>query len=360
MSLGPVKTRLAVTLLSLVALLLPGCERRKAAQGPVIEFSKIPPAAQGGRERTDVISGRVAGAAAGQKVIVYARSGPWWVQPWPDKPLLTIAPDHTWSTPTHLGFEYAALLVDPGYAPPPTIDVLPPPGGMIVAVTNVKGSGGVQLAPTKPIHFSGYDWNVRTIAADRGGQNNPYSADNAWVDAGGALHLRITKQGDRWACSEVEISRSLGYGTYMMVVRDTAHLEPAAVFSMTTFDDFGGEQHFREVDVEMSRWGDASNKNNAQFGIQPFFIPGNLAPFSVPPGTMTHQFHWEDGRATFKTVRGSSIETTARPVYEHVFTSGVPTPGQEKLQFLFYVIPTDKEPLRHDNEVVVERFQYLP
>ena len=110
----------------------------------------------------------------------------------------------------------------------------------------------------------------------------------------------------------------------------------------------------------MSRWGDANNKNNAQFGIQPFYIPGNLAPFAVPPGTMTHQFHWEDGRATFKTVRGSSIETTARPVFEHVFVSGVPTPGQEKLQFLFYVIPTDKEPLRHSNEVVVEKFQYLP
>jgi hypothetical protein len=110
----------------------------------------------------------------------------------------------------------------------------------------------------------------------------------------------------------------------------------------------------------MSQWGDANNKNNAQFGIQPFYIPGNLAPFLVPSGTMTHQFHWEDGRATFKTVRGSSIESAGRPVFEHVFSSGVPTPGQEKLEFMLYVIPTDKEPLHHSNEVVVEKFQYLP
>ena len=188
----------------LLVTLLSGCRSQKTGSHPVIEFTKIPPAAQGGRERTDVISGRVTGASPGQKIVVYARSGPWWVQPWPDKPLLTIAPDSTWSTPTHLGFEYAAMLVDPSYAPPPTMDVLPPAGGSIVAVINVKGTGAVQVAPTKPLHFSGYDWNVRTIAGDRGGQNNPYSADNAWVDATGALHLRISRQGDRWACSEVE------------------------------------------------------------------------------------------------------------------------------------------------------------
>ena len=61
-----------------------------------------------------------------------------------------------------------------------------------------------------------------------------------------------------------------------VVVGDTSHLEPAAVLSMNTFDDWGGAQHYRELDVEMSRWGDAANKNNAQYGIQPFYIPGNV------------------------------------------------------------------------------------
>jgi len=28
------------------------------------------------------------------------------------------------------------------------------------------------------------------------------------------------------------------------------HLEPAAVLSMNTFDDWGGDQHYREMDVE--------------------------------------------------------------------------------------------------------------
>ena len=86
-----------------------GCQRATKPGDSGIEFTKIPPAAQGGRERVDTVAGRVVGARAGQQIVVYARSGPWWVQPWPDKPLIPIQSDSTWTTPTHLGFEYAAL-----------------------------------------------------------------------------------------------------------------------------------------------------------------------------------------------------------------------------------------------------------
>lgn len=67
-------------------------------------------------------------------------------------------------------------------------------------------------------------------------------------------------------------------------MRDISHLEPAVVLSMTTFDDWAGEQHYREMDMEISRWGDAASKNNAQYGIQPFYVPGNVAPFIAPAG----------------------------------------------------------------------------
>lgn len=350
-----------IKIAAIVALsLLCGCRTRQAKLEPVIEFSKIPPAAQGGRERVDTIAGRVTGARRDQQIVVYARSGPWWVQPWPDHPQLTIQSDSTWSTPTHMGFEYAALLVEPGYQPPPTMDVLPARGGSIVAVASVKGSGPTVLAPTKALHFSGYDWKVRTIASDRGGLNNLYGGENAWTDAGGALHLRITKKDGRWSCAEVVLSRSLGYGTYVVVMRDISHLEPAAVFSTTTFDDWAGDQHYREMDTEISRWGDASSKSNAQYGIQPFYVPGNVAPFLAPAGTLTHSFHWESGRASFRTVRGASLKPGSPVVSEHVFTSGVPSPGTETFQFLFYVVASDKNPLQNENEVVVEKFEYLP
>ncbi len=346
--------------LTVSLFLLVGCHSREAATGPIVEFTKIPPAAQGGRERVDTISGRVTGAKPGQRVVIYAMSGPWWVQPWPDQPFLSIQPDSSWSTSSHLGFKYAALLVDPGYHPPATMDVAPVPGGAVAAVKIVDGVGTPQIAPTVPIKFSGYDWDVRTIAGDRGGTNSLYDGDNAWVDKDGALHLRIKKKGNKWSCAEAVLSRSLGYGTYIVTVRDTSQLDPAAILSLNTFDDWGGEQNYRELDVELGRWGDASNKNNAQFAVQPFYVPGNVASFVAPAGVLTHSFHWEPGRVKFVTVRGQSMHQGAPVVSEHLFTSGVPSSGHEKMQFLFYVVASDKNPMQKDDEVVLEKFEYLP
>ena len=343
-----------------LCFLLCSCRPRPTTAGPFLEFSKVPPAMQGGREKVDTISGRVTGARRGQQIVVYARSGPWWVQPWPAAPFIPIQSDSSWSTETHMGFEYAALLVEPGYQPSPTMDVLPPQGGPIVAIADVKGVGPIALAPTKAVHFSGYDWKVRTIASDRGGLNNLYDGDNVWTDDRGAMHLRIKKRDGRWSCSEVFLTRSLGYGTYVAGMRDISHLEPAVVLSMTTFDDWAGEQHYREMDVEISRWGDAASKSNAQYGIQPFYVPGNVAPFTAPAGLLTHSMQWESGRASFKTVRGTSMHAGAPVVSEHVFTSGVPSPGRETFQLLFYVVDSEKNPLQHETEVVVEKFEYLP
>jgi hypothetical protein len=347
-------------ILFFLSALLCSCTSRKAHSGPSIEFTKIPPAAQGGRERVDTITGRVTGSRPGQQIVIYAKSGPWWVQPWPDKPLIAIQSDSTWSTSTHLGFQYAALLVEPGYQPPPTMDVAPTQGGSVVEVAIVNGVGSLPPSPTKLLPFSGYDWRVRMVSADRGGLNNLYDADNAVTDADGALHLKISKKSDRWTCAQLVLTRSLGYGTYIFVVRDTSHLEPAAVLSMHTFDQTGGDQHYREMDVEISRWGDAADKYNAQYGVQPFYVPGNVAQFAEPAGTLTHSLRWESGRASFSTVRGSSLRTGAPVVSQHTFTSGVPTPGQEMVEIMLYVVASDTSPLQKDTEVVVEKFEYLP
>lgn len=337
---------------------LQGCHSQKGSGAPSIEFTKIPPAAQGGRERVDTIAGRVRNARPGQQIVIYAHSGPWWVQPWPDRALIPIHADSTFSTETHLGFEYAALLVDPEYHPLPTVDVAPTQGGPVALVTITKGTGAPQFAPVGSLRFSGYDWSVRTIASDKGGANNLYDPENAWTDTSGALHLQIKRKSSRWSCAEIFLNSSLGYGTYVVTVRDTSHVEPAAVFSMFTFDEWNAEQHYREMDIEVSRWGDAANKNNAQYVVQPFYNPGNLYAFAAPPGPLTYLMRWESGRATFKTFRGRSTGTPL--VSEHEFTSGIPSPGQAKPRLILYVVASDKNPLQKPSEVVIEKFEYLP
>jgi hypothetical protein len=70
-------------LLLVLCISLNSCQSHKANPGPSIEFTRIPPAAQGGRARVDTISGRVSNARPKQQIVIYAHSGPWWVQLWP-------------------------------------------------------------------------------------------------------------------------------------------------------------------------------------------------------------------------------------------------------------------------------------
>jgi hypothetical protein len=342
-----------------LCLVLIGCQSKPVDNQPSIEFTHVPPAAEGGRERVDTISGRVRNARPTEKIVIYAHSGQWWVQPWPDRPFIPIQADSTWSTETHLGFEYAALLVEPDYHPFPTMDIAPTQGGYVAVAKIVKGVGPTQLAPTGSLTFSGYDWGVRKISSDKGGANNFYDSENAWTDASGALHMQIKKRADGWSCAEIFLKRNLGYGTYSVTVRDTSHLEPAAVFSMFLYDEAANNEHFREMDVEVSGKDDAANKNNAKYVIQPFYIPGNLFAFATPSGMLTYVLRWESGQASFKTIRGRSAGAGTL-VSEHAFTSDIPVPGKATPRVIFFVVPSDKHPMQKPSEVVVEKFEYLP
>jgi hypothetical protein len=340
-------------------MLLCGCRSSGASVGPSIEFSRVPQADEGGRDKHDIIEGRVTGARTGQQIVLYARSGKWWLQPLVNQPFTKIQPNAKWINATHLGTEYAALLVEPGFRPPAAIDALPSRGGDVVAVAIVKGQSS---SPSKSLQFSGYEWRIRSAPSNRGGRSNPYDPGNAWTDEGGALHLRIAKTPGGWTCAEVSLTRNLGYGTYSFTVRDTSRLEPAAVFGMFTWDYAGADQNNREMDIEISHWGDPASKN-AQYVVQPYYVPANVVRFMTPTGSLTHSFRWEPGRATFKTIRnyesGQPVRG-AKNIAEHVFTSGVPFPGIESVRMNLYIFGNAKIPLQNEAEVVIEKFEYLP
>lgn len=302
------------------------------------------------------IAGRVTGARPGQRIVLFSRSGPWWVQPLTAEPFTSIEPDSTWKSRIHLGVEYAALLVDSSYRPPDTTEVLPQPGGSVIALATVKGAGDLVSQARKVLAFSGYEWDVRDVPSDRGGAND-YDPANAWVDSDGAMHLKLAHRDGRWSSAEVILTRSLGYGTYVFTVRDTSHLDPAAAFGMLTWDESAGAQNHREMDIELSQWGDRSIPNG-QYVLQPYYVPANVARFTVPPGTVTHSFRWAPGQAIFRSVRGASL--TNQAFAQHEFTSGVPTPGAERIRMNIYFFRYSPAPPQRDVEVVIERFQHLP
>jgi hypothetical protein len=338
-------------------LVLAGCDRSPNASTPSIAITKIPSADGNKYDTVAAIEGTAVGVRPDQQIVVYTRSEElWWVQPVPDRPFTQIQNGSRWRNQVHLGTEYAALLVEPGYHPPETAESLPSKGDGVdaIAVVQDKHAPASSIQP-KLLHFSGYDWTVRTAASNRAGTRNSFDPANAWTDERGALHLRIARRKDKWACAEVKLTRSLGYGTYTFVVRDTSQLEPSAVLTLLTWDGIGGEPNHRELDVEISRWGYLENEN-AHYVVQPYFIPANMVRFRVPGGVLMHSFQWKPGRVTFSTVAG----LPARAIQQHTFTAGVPAAGGDAVRMNLYVFNKGEVPLKNEMEVVIEKFEFFP
>ena len=353
----------------LVCFGLTGCHPSSQNSAPTIAFSKVAPAYQENPYKTDisesdyktdVSEGRAAGARPGQRIVLYAKTdGRWGVCRQSGQPSINIEADGRWKASVHLGLQYAALLVDPTYNPPEQTESLPIVGNGVVALAVVDGKGPAPVLPSpKILNFGGYEWTTSIGPIFHAGSRNFFDPANVWTDKRGALHLRIAGSPGKWTAAELKLTRSLGYGTYKFQVRDTSHLEPSALLTLITWDGVGTENSRRELDVELGRWGHLDN-TNVDYVLQPYYVPANYVAFRTPPGPYTHSFRWEPGQVTFSTVAGSG-DTVGRVINQHVFTSGVPSPGRESVRIALYVFHRGPIPLKDENEVIVDGFEYLP
>src|SRR5215472_1509249 len=123
------------TFLLTACLLLGACHTRSSSSTPEITFERIPLADVGGPDKLDTIAGHATDVQAGQQIVLYAKSQELWrIQPFTERPYTKIQTDSRWSNQTHLGTEYAALLINPGYKPPRTTENLPVLGAGVAAV----------------------------------------------------------------------------------------------------------------------------------------------------------------------------------------------------------------------------------
>jgi hypothetical protein len=353
----------------LMYFVLTGCRSSSINSAPTVSFSKVPAAYQESPYKTDmterdykadVIDGRVTGARPGQRIVLYAKTdGRWGLCEQSHQPFTNIESDGRWKASVHLGLQYAALLVDPTYDPPQQTESLPIAGNAVVALAFVNGEGPApKLPPPKILNFSGYAWTTSSGPIFHAGGRNFFDPANAWTDEGGALHLRISGSPGKWGAAEVKLTRSMGYGTYRFQVRDVSHLEPSALLTLITWGGVGTESIRRELDVELGRWGHLEN-SNVNYVVQPYYVPANFVAFRAPPGAYTHSFRWEPGQVMFSTVAGSG-NTGGRVINQHVFTSGVPSPGDASVRIALYIFHQGPIPLKNENEAIIDKFEYLP
>ncbi len=113
----------------------------QTAPVPQIKITALPPFDPDGSLPRYLLVGKVSGTLEPNlQVVVYERRALnlWYVQPniYTKHPL---HPDGRWSSWTHTGTSYAALLVKPYYEPPQTAGALPPLGDGVLAITVVDG-----------------------------------------------------------------------------------------------------------------------------------------------------------------------------------------------------------------------------
>ncbi|HUB00207.1 MAG TPA: hypothetical protein VMA34_17880 [Terracidiphilus sp.] len=345
-------------LLAVTHMLLTGCHSKSLSTEPSVEITQIPPAGHGGPDQMVLIGGRATGVKPGEQIVLYVYSRLWWVQPFVDHPNTEIQPDSSWHNSTHLGWQYAALLVEPGYHPASRLAKLPDVGNGVVAVTSAPGKPAIPTV-SKIIHFSGYDWRVETGGNGRLGHADFYDPANVWTDTKGYLHLRIQEHNGLWEGGGVSLIRNLGYGSYVFVVQDTSKLGTAASLELFTAEDVRTADIPGEMDIDLHN-GSLTENKNAWYIIQPFYIPENLARFTVPGGVLTHTLRWEPGRASFKTVRGSTTDPHAPMVAGHIFTSGVPISAKQTAHIDLYLHHRSNDSPPKQEEIVIERFEFFP
>jgi len=221
----------------------------------------------------------------------------------------------------------------------------------------------------RKIEFSGYWWSVLQSDYRIGAGPNRFtdSPNDVWVDPNGYLHLSVVNKDPNWYCSEVIANANLGYGTYVFTVKNRVDiLDPNLVLGLFTYDVPDSLGKFREIDVELSRWGLIGN-DNAQFVVQPSEDPGNKHRFNIDYSAdtdiTTHVFKWKKNRIDFQSYYGNYME---KPPKEYLIQSwsykgdDVPAAGEENPRINFYLISGAAPANGQNAEVVIKRFRYMP
>ncbi len=337
------------------------------AADPSIDFTDIP---RYGSEGT--LKGNVADLKDDDySVAVYIYVSGWWTKPASDVPLTKISSDGSWacevsaSEGDRRATRYAAFLIPSDYSPPTCMGTSKLPEDLYTAAV-------AHIARSRPagreIEFSGYRWWVKETHESKAGPGPNWfsgSTDNVRVDDQGRLHLRITRVGDQWHCAEIVSLRSFGYGTYRVYVDTPAEVvDLNAILGLFTWSDSPEYTH-REIDVEISKWSDPEDSDNAQFVVQPWTTPGNLERYKVPedePNT-THCFEWKPKRIRFVSYGNHYVDdrTGNKKCDSWSFSgSSVPQAGDENFRMNLWLnegrAPSDGEGM----EVVISRFEFIP
>jgi hypothetical protein len=221
-------------------------------------------------------------------------------------------------------------------------------------------------------------WNVKS---GRGGpgvtvdnpEGNYWSINNVWLDDEDNLHLKISKDGDRWYCAEIWTNERLPFGKYQFWINNRIdQLDKNVVLGMFNYPDFGCKNEFdgtNEIDIEIAKWGVDSNPNG-NYAVYPGDVCDKAWNYTFPLASLapmtdytTHRFDWSSTNVIFQSLRGHKewddyiytdlINQTVTPLDWAQHIPQQPLPVHINLWLFQSKKPTDDQPV----EVVIGKFE---
>lgn len=245
-------------------------------------------------------------------------------------------------------------------------DVLQPPDHLLIQndlpakVTPLNPSNS-----TTTLTFSGYTWTVKS-GNGLGPGPNTWSSGNAWVDASGLMHLKLSYDSlsAKWNCAGVTSTQNFGYGTYQWKVQGPVSTMDKNV--VAGLFHYAGPDNFNEMDVEFARWGDV-NKPNVNYSVYP--ASGTTAKeqhattsWTQSGGTSsTHRYTWTSNAVVFKSMNGFYDDDT-NVFFTHTFVPPVTAipiismPVKMNLWCFRGMPPSDGQTV----EIIIQSFKFTP
>lgn len=182
------------------------------------------------------------------------------------------------------------------------------------------------------------------------------------VDADDRLRLTIIYYNGKWYSSEIISAETFGYGSYTFTLASRVdQLDANAVLGLFTWDEAASANHYREIDIEFSRWGAAANED-AQFVVQPWDTPGNLHRFNavLQSDYSTHSFRWTANSVEFTSAQGHA-PSVGSVIESWTYTgAGIPPAGNVEARLNLWLFNGAPPVNGQAVEVIVERFEFAP
>ncbi|HXJ92437.1 MAG TPA: Mu transposase C-terminal domain-containing protein [Terriglobia bacterium] len=142
---------------------------------------------------------------------------------------------------------------------------------------------------------------------DQGPGPNNWNENNVWVDQGGHLHLKLTRQGDRWYCAEVLSKDRMGFGRYQFWIEGRVdRLDPNVVLGLLNYPTPDvGPDGTNEIDIEFAGWGkpEAPVCNYTVWPARAGLRRANKRfPVELKDEYTSHTFIWNSAGVTFQTL----------------------------------------------------------